>query len=68
MLRVWALRVLQLQLTLPLEVEELQAVAGIGPTLALQIHQALQGSADDAPTGESAPAGINTATGEIIET
>jgi len=49
-------------------VEELQAVAGIGPALALQIHQALQGSAGDSPTGESAPAGINTATGEIIET
>jgi excinuclease ABC subunit C len=49
-------------------VDELQAVAGIGPTLAMQIHDALQGSADDAPTGESAPAGINTSTGEIMET
>jgi excinuclease ABC subunit C len=49
-------------------VDELQAVAGIGPALAMQIHDALQGSADDAPTGESTPAGINTATGEIIET
>ncbi|MCX6419242.1 MAG: helix-hairpin-helix domain-containing protein, partial [Actinobacteria bacterium] len=49
-------------------VDELQAVAGIGPALAMQVHQALQGSAGDSPPGESAPAGINTATGEIIET
>jgi excinuclease ABC subunit C len=49
-------------------VDELQSVAGIGPALAMQIYQALQGRADDAPTGESATSGINTATGEIIET
>ena len=49
-------------------IDDLQAVAGIGPTLAVQIHQALRGSTDDAPTGESATSGINTATGEIIET
>jgi excinuclease ABC subunit C len=49
-------------------VTELQAVAGIGPTLAMQIYRALRESEEDARTSESAPAGINTATGEIIET
>jgi excinuclease ABC subunit C len=49
-------------------VTELQAVAGIGPTLAMQIYRALRASEEDARTSESAPAGINTSTGEIMET
>jgi excinuclease ABC subunit C len=49
-------------------VTELQAVAGIGPTLAMQIYRSLQDSEEDARTSESAPAGINTSTGEIMET